>query len=67
MSDLMQPVRFGNTGLRVSQMCLGTMMFGGATPLQEAQTIADMALDRGVFLNSHRRDGMHQFSDRREN
>ena len=50
MSDLMRPVRFGNTGLRVSQMCLGTMMFGGATSLHDAKIIADMALERGVFF-----------------
>ena len=50
MSDLNQPVRFGNTGLYVSPMCLGTMMFGGSTSLQEARSIADMALERGVFF-----------------
>ena len=50
MSDLNQPVRFGNTGLHVSSMCLGTMMFGGSTPLRDAEIIADMALERGVFF-----------------
>ena len=41
---------FGNSGLKVSPMCLGTMMFGGPTPLVDAQTIADMALEHGVFF-----------------
>lgn len=31
-------------------MCLGTMMFGSQTSLEDAKTIADMALDRGVFF-----------------
>jgi len=50
MHDLNQPVRFGNTGLMVSPMCLGTMMFGGAASFQAAETMADMALERGVFF-----------------
>ncbi|MCB9745098.1 MAG: aldo/keto reductase [Alphaproteobacteria bacterium] len=46
----MEPVRLGRSGLYVSPMCLGTMMFGGATPLEEAQRIADLCLERGVFF-----------------
>lgn len=50
MTDLRTPVSFGKSGLMVSPMCLGTMMFGGATPDNDAHTIADMALDQGVFF-----------------
>jgi aryl-alcohol dehydrogenase-like predicted oxidoreductase len=50
MNDLRTPVSFGKTGLMVSPMSLGTMMFGGATPDKDAQIIADMALDNGVFF-----------------
>ena len=46
----MEPVRLGRSGLYVSPLCLGTMMFGGPTPLDEARRIADLALDRGVFF-----------------
>ena len=40
--------RLGRSGLRVSELCLGTMMFGGPTPETEAQRIADHAADNGV-------------------
>ncbi|MCB9741338.1 MAG: aldo/keto reductase [Alphaproteobacteria bacterium] len=46
----MDPVRLGRSGLYVSPVCLGTMMFGGPTPPEDARRIADMALDRGVFF-----------------
>ena len=40
----------GRTGIRVSVMCLGTMMFGawGGTTLQECRQILDAALDAGI-------------------
>jgi len=41
--------RLGRSGLKVSPICLGTMMFGGATPEAEARTIIDRA--RGIGIN----------------
>jgi aryl-alcohol dehydrogenase-like predicted oxidoreductase len=38
----------GTSGLRVSPICLGTMMFGGATGIDEARRIVDRARDAGV-------------------
>jgi aryl-alcohol dehydrogenase-like predicted oxidoreductase len=38
----------GDSGIRVSQYCLGTMTFGHGTELPEAENIVSMALDRGV-------------------
>ena len=38
----------GRTGVQVSQICLGTMMFGGRTDKAESNRIIDHALDRGV-------------------
>jgi aryl-alcohol dehydrogenase-like predicted oxidoreductase len=38
----------GNSGIRVSEICLGTMMFGGPTDAAEAQRIIDHAADNGV-------------------
>ena len=46
----MEAVRFGNSGLQVSPLCLGTMMFGGQTDFTESQKIADYCLDEGVFF-----------------
>ena len=46
----MKPVRLGRSGLWVSPLCLGTMMFGTQTSLQDARSIADMALEQGVFF-----------------
>ena len=46
----MEPVRFGNSGLFVSPLCLGTMMFGGQTDFTESQKIADYCLDNGIFF-----------------
>lgn len=50
MTNLRTPVPLGATGLMVSPMSLGTMMFGGQTSDADAHTIADMALDQGVFF-----------------
>jgi aryl-alcohol dehydrogenase-like predicted oxidoreductase len=38
----------GTSGVRVSELCLGTMMFGGATDEKEARRIIDHAADGGV-------------------
>ena len=39
---------FGRTGVRVSSLCLGCMMFGGKTDPAESQKIIDRALDAGI-------------------
>lgn len=38
----------GRTGVQVSELCLGTMMFGGRADKDESLRIIDYALDRGV-------------------
>ena len=38
----------GRTGIKVSQLCLGTMMFGGKTDEQESFRIIDHAINEGV-------------------
>jgi len=38
----------GNSHLQVSALCLGAMMFGDQTPLEEARSIVADARDRGV-------------------
>lgn len=40
--------RLGRTGVKVSEICLGTMMFGGRADKDESIRIIDHALDRGV-------------------
>ena len=40
--------RLGNSGLKISPTCLGTMMFGGRTNEQEARGIIDHAFEKGV-------------------
>jgi aryl-alcohol dehydrogenase-like predicted oxidoreductase len=40
--------RMGRSGLKVSEICLGTMTFGHGTDETEAHKIVDMALDAGV-------------------
>lgn len=44
----MQYRQFGNTGLSVSRLCLGTMTFGLQTDAQVAHRIIDRAADAGV-------------------
>lgn len=46
----MDAVRLGRSGLLVSPLCLGTMTFGATTRAAEAQRIADLCLDAGVFF-----------------
>ena len=40
--------RLGRTGLLVSEVCMGTMTFGGVTDEAEAKRIFDRCLERGV-------------------
>ena len=44
----MQYCNFPQTGLNVSRICLGTMMFGGQTDEAESLKIMDYAFDHGV-------------------
>lgn len=44
---------FGRTGVRVSPLCLGCMMFGGKTDLEESCRMIDRAIDAGInFLDT---------------
>lgn len=44
---------FGRTGMKVSPLCLGCMMFGGKTTPDDSYAIIDRALDAGVnFLDT---------------
>ena len=38
----------GTSGMKVSEICLGTMMFGGPTDAAQARRIIDHAADNGV-------------------
>jgi aryl-alcohol dehydrogenase-like predicted oxidoreductase len=44
----MQYRRIGRSGLKVSEICVGTMTFGYSTDEAEAKRIVDLALDAGV-------------------
>ncbi len=44
----MEYVRLGHSGLMVSPVCLGTMMFGERTDAADARRIIDAAFDAGV-------------------
>ncbi|HEX4271519.1 MAG TPA: aldo/keto reductase, partial [Rhizomicrobium sp.] len=44
----MQYRQLGQSGIQVSPLCLGTMMFGGQTDERTAQAITDRALEQGV-------------------
>ncbi len=46
----METRRLGRTGLKVSQLCLGTMTFGNQTAEDGAFAIMDKARDAGVFF-----------------
>src|SRR4028119_1694957 len=44
---------FGRTGVQVSTLCLGCMMFGGKTSPEDSYAIIDRALDSGInFLDT---------------
>ncbi len=43
----------GRTGVNVSSLCLGCMMFGGKTEETESYAIIDRAIDAGInFLDT---------------
>lgn len=44
----MQYRRMGRSGLKVSEICLGTMTFGHGTDQAEAKRIVDLAFDAGI-------------------
>lgn len=39
---------FGRTGVKVSSLCLGCMMFGGKTTFEDSAAIIDRSLDAGI-------------------
>jgi aryl-alcohol dehydrogenase-like predicted oxidoreductase len=47
---MVESVQFGASGLRVSEMALGTMMFGSQADFSVSKSIADYALSRGVYF-----------------
>lgn len=44
----MQYRRMGRSGLKVSEICLGTMTFGHGADAAESARMVDMAIDRGI-------------------
>ena len=44
----LQQVQLGRTGVRVSNLCLGAMMFGGKSNADDSYAMIDRAIDRGV-------------------
>lgn len=46
----MRYARVGRSGLTVSQLCLGSMYFGGTTPEDEAMDLMAAALDNGIMF-----------------
>jgi aryl-alcohol dehydrogenase (NADP+) len=49
----MQTRKLGRSGLTVSRLCLGTMMFGGQTDEKTSRRIIDMSRDAGInFLDT---------------
>ena len=46
--SLNEKKKLGNSGLKVSPICLGTMMFGGRTDEKESQAIIHHAFSAGV-------------------
>ncbi|MEO1289187.1 MAG: aldo/keto reductase [Chloroflexota bacterium] len=44
----MKQIEFANTDVQVSEMCLGTMMFGDRCDEAESASILNTALDNGV-------------------
>ncbi len=70
----MQQRRLGRTGLKVSEICLGTMTFAGQSDEATSHRILDVAAERGVtFLDTadvypipprHRDGRAHRGGDR---
>ena len=44
----MQTIQLGQSDLRVTPICLGTMTFGEQVPEQAAHAILDRAVERGI-------------------
>src|SRR5437762_5443829 len=44
----MQYIRFGNTGMQVSRLCLGAMMFSRKMDFETSRRTIDEAIERGV-------------------
>ena len=44
----MQYRRMGRTGLKVSELCLGTMTFGHGTDEKTAKEMVDLCFDAGI-------------------
>src|SRR3712207_8955316 len=50
---VMEHRSLGRTGVKVSELCLGCMMFGGRTGEEDSFSIIDRAIDAGVnFLDT---------------
>ena len=45
---MLKPVQLGSSGLRASQLCLGTMNFGWHTSEKDSFRIMDRALELGI-------------------
>ncbi|MEA3336761.1 MAG: aldo/keto reductase [Chloroflexota bacterium] len=52
-SKFMEYISLGRTGVKVSKLCLGCMMFGGRTSPDDSYDITDKAIDAGInFLDT---------------
>src|SRR3954452_11827106 len=52
-SNTMEHRQLGRTGVQVSVLCLGCMMFGGKTGPEESYAIIDRAIEDGInFLDT---------------
>ena len=52
----MEHRNLGRTGVKVSPICLGAMMFGGRTAPEDSYAIVDMAIDQGInFIDTANR------------
>lgn len=60
--------RMGTTGLKVSELCLGTMTFGHSADEDESRRMVDLAIDKGVNFfdtaNSYAESRSEQFLGR---
>ena len=46
----MESIRLGNSGLKVSRLCLGTMTFGSQCSEEQSRSILDAAAELGIFF-----------------
>ena len=47
-SNFYELIRMGRTGLKVSELSLGTMTFGGHTDISEAERMLSLSFDAGI-------------------